>query len=219
MAAAPFSPGGKPVLIGKAHKLLWKQDIDLDVEVYKLQPVFGHMYCVHAVNVETAKPYPKLYVAYDSLKRILATKKIVDEKKAVFELLTTGMEVVTNTFTDGEGKEATRDTVKLQQNIHAGETIELGSPKVRSKKRTTIVDFENSKKALAEQTQLLSGAAKQAEKQQMVMKFAMLAFKQPVDYHDNSPKGRWHRAMRKVMFFNMKEKVEKRLDELAARKK
>ena len=106
MAAAPFSPGGKPVLIGKAHKLLWKQDIDLDVEVYKLQPVFGHMYCVHAVNVETAKPYPKLYVAYDSLKRILATKKIVDEKKAVFELLTTGMEVVTNTFTDGEGKEA-----------------------------------------------------------------------------------------------------------------
>ena len=46
---SPDSP--KPFVIGKAHKFLWQQDVNLDIEVFKLAPKFGEYYCVFAVRM------------------------------------------------------------------------------------------------------------------------------------------------------------------------
>ena len=206
----PSSPGGTPQLIGKAHKLLWKQDIDLDVEVYKLQPKFGNMYCVHSVNVETAHVYPKLYVAHESFAHIVKSRKEnnnkMEEHALIVDILTNGLEVTAE------------EKVKLPGGIHAGETLELGSPKVRSKKRATVTDFKNSQQALVADTKLLSLASLSAAKKQMLIKFAIRAFDNKIDYHDSTPKGRWHRAYRKVMFRLTKAKVMERLHERAHHK-
>ena len=74
---SPDSP--KPQVIGKAHKFLWKQDVNLDIEVFKLAPKFGEYYCVYAVNVDTAEQLPKVYVSGGVLNEIVTMKQQEDD--------------------------------------------------------------------------------------------------------------------------------------------
>jgi ankyrin repeat protein len=52
-----------------------------------------------------------------------------DEKMAIWDVLTTRMIVVSHTVTGTDGKKSTRDYIKLQKNIHTGETPELALQK------------------------------------------------------------------------------------------
>ena len=94
----------KPLVIGKAHKFLWQQDLNLDVEVFKLAPKFGEYYCVFAVNVDTAVPLPKVYVGGAMLEEILRIKeqdameddvpgRPFNRQKEIVNILTNGLSV------------------------------------------------------------------------------------------------------------------------------
>ena len=121
------------------HKLLWQQDINLIAEIRTLPSTFGRMYCINVVNAETTIPYPKVYVAYESFKDLLTkTTNQEDEKKAIWNVLTTRMIVVSHTVTGIDGKKSTRDYIKLQKNIHTGETPELALQKKKVRADTNI---------------------------------------------------------------------------------
>lgn len=208
---SPDSP--KPIVIGKAHKFLWQQDINLDVEVFKLAPKFGEYYCVFAVNVDTAEQLPKVYVSGEVLQEILQIKQTEAEDAEGKSLFNREKEII-NILTNGLSVTSDTGHLILPKGIQGTETMpannaHLGSPKVRSKKRTTMADFNKGFDELAKQNQEMSLHINDADKQMKLMRLAVLAFdnKKGFNYHDDSPKGRWHRAYRKIMYRLFKRKI------------
>jgi hypothetical protein len=216
---SPDSP--KPFVIGKAHKFLWQQDINLDIEVFKLAPKFGEYYCVFAVNVDTAEQLPKVYVSGEILNEILAIKQNEIEEEEGKTLSFNRQKEIINILTNGLSVTSDIKHLILPKGIQGTETMQetnshLGSPKVRSKKRTTMADFNKGFDELAKQNQEMSLHINDANKQMKLMRLAVLAFdnKKGFNYHDDSPKGRWHRAYRKIMYRLIKSKIIKILNRI-----
>jgi len=218
----PISPGSpKPLVIGKAHKFLWQQDLNLDVEVFKLAPKFGEYYCVFAVNVDTAVPLPKVYVGGGMLEEILKIKKEDAMEDAVGNRLFDRQKEIVNILTNGLSVTKDEKHLILPKGIPGSEVIggdlaQLGSPKVRSKKRVTMADIEKGFDELSAQTTEMSSHVNKADKQVKLMRLAVLAFdnKAKINYHDDSPKGRWHRGFRKIRYRLLKQKFVAQLNKI-----
>lgn len=211
---SPDSP--KPQVIGKAHKFLWKQDVNLDIEVFKLAPKFGEYYCVYAVNVDTAEELPKVYVSGGVLNEIVTMKQQEDDDEEEGKKSTSfnREKEIINILTNGLSVDKDIKHLILPKGINGSETIgsnyqELGSPKVRSRKRTTMADFDKGFNELAIHNEEMSSHINNADKQMKLMRLGLLAFdnKKGFNYHDDSPKGRWHRAYRKIMYRLFKKKI------------
>ena len=121
---------------------------------------------------------------------------------------------IINILTNGLSVDKDIKHLILPKGINGSETIgsnnqELGSPKVRSRKRTTMADFDKGFNELAIHNEEMSSHINKADKQMKLMRLGLLAFdnKKGFNYHDDSPKGRWHRAYRKIMYRLFKKKI------------
>ena len=197
-------------------QLYHKQDVNLDIEVFKLAPKFGEYYCVYAVNVDTAEQLPKVYVSGGVLNEIVTMKQqeVDDEKEGKKSTSFNREKEIINILTNGLSVDKDIKHLILPKGINGSETIgsnyqELGSPKVRSRKRTTMADFDKGFNELAIHNEEMSSHINNADKQMKLMRLAVLAFdnKKGFNYHDDSPKGRWHRAYRKIMYRLFKKKI------------
>lgn len=187
-----------PILIGRAHKFLWQQELNIDVEVYLLSPKFGEVYCIHCVDIDTSVMFPKVYIPIQNMEPLLEERRRdndtipaemhtpFNKRKEIVKLLTNGLKV------DNE-----LHTIVLPKMIQGQSQLckNLGSPSVRGKKRASftnkkcLLDFKEFQDTLALETKLWKESIQKADKHSNILKMSLLTIKQnnsSVDGNDES---------------------------------
>ena len=176
-----------PLLIGREHKFLWQQELNIDVEVYLLSPKFGEVYCIHCVDIDTSAMFPKVYIPIQNMEALLEERRRdndavraemhipFNKRKEIVKLLTNGLKV------DNE-----LHTIVLPKMIQGQSRLceNLGSPSVRGKKRASftnkksILDFKEFQETLALETKLWKESIQKADKHSNILKMSLMTIKQ-----------------------------------------